>query len=253
MTQGARVFACFHMLAAVVLLGELFATAQELYAQRVETFKRIAQLQRTLDERLLLSLLNRALMLRPKVQRDGQGLTELEFVVTMLLELGEVDEKVVRPMILQFRSLNLSGNGRLGLEDLRLNKAMDEETKRGRTRANASKLTFDNQNLSLRSEPSNVQPQAGQSRRSSPSAQTALSIDEAATPAPNMAPIEAPVVVSSPSVTDARDTAMASTASPSCGAQAHAAAQSAATSDAGTQLRDLWGFRRADQWSHLSA
>ena len=42
------------------------------------------------------SLTERALELRPLVERDGQGLTELEFVVCMILELGILEFDQVR-------------------------------------------------------------------------------------------------------------------------------------------------------------
>ena len=59
-------------------------------------------------------------------QRDGKGLTELEFVVTMLMELEIVDGEVMKPFIKQFRSLDIDGEGRVGLQDLRLIKQMTD-------------------------------------------------------------------------------------------------------------------------------
>ena len=67
-TQQGRVFACIHMLSSVVLLGELIGTANELAMARADTLKRIAQLERNLDETMLLSLLNHAINLRPLVE-----------------------------------------------------------------------------------------------------------------------------------------------------------------------------------------
>ena len=68
----------------------MISTADELRINRAATLKRIEQLQRTLDEAMLLSLTARAIDLRPKVVRDGKGLTELEFAITMLMELDIV-------------------------------------------------------------------------------------------------------------------------------------------------------------------
>ena len=65
-------------------------TLADLRAQRLATMSRIAQLKRRLDNSLLKNLLRRAREIRPFVERDGEGLTELEFVLTMLLELGIV-------------------------------------------------------------------------------------------------------------------------------------------------------------------
>ena len=123
-TQEGRAFASFHMLASVVLIGELIGTADELRVARADTLKRISYLQKELDEQMLLSLLNRAIKLRPMVERDGKGLTELEFVVTILIELGIVEDEVMKPFIKQFRTLDIDGEGRVGLDDLRVIKKL---------------------------------------------------------------------------------------------------------------------------------
>ena len=56
--------------------------------------------------------------LRPEVQRDAAGVTELEFVLCMAVELGIVDMKLLQPFIDQFRALDVLGNGRLGMADI---------------------------------------------------------------------------------------------------------------------------------------
>jgi len=58
--------------------------------------------------------------MRPNVIRDGKGLTELEFVLTMLIELHVVDWEKVEPFIKQFRKLDVNGDARLGKHDLEL-------------------------------------------------------------------------------------------------------------------------------------
>ena len=45
----------------------------------------------------------------------------------MLMELGIVDGEVMKPFIKQFRSLDIDGEGRVGIQDLRLIKQMSEE------------------------------------------------------------------------------------------------------------------------------
>ena len=65
--------------------------------------------------------------MRPLVIRDGKGLTELEFVLAMLVELHVVEWTMVRPFILQFRTLDVNGDARLGHEDLDLYKTHSEE------------------------------------------------------------------------------------------------------------------------------
>ena len=89
-TQTGRLWASFHIIVAVALLGELLGTIGELAMNRAETLKRIACLERQFDRPLLNQLLERAVSMRPKVKRDGKGLTELEFVLAMCIELDVV-------------------------------------------------------------------------------------------------------------------------------------------------------------------
>jgi len=104
----------------VVLLAELLSTVDTLRAERAEQLERVRQLERRLDERLFASLMERVQTLRPKVERDGLGVTELEFAMSMLLELGMIEYEQVRPFLKQFRKLDVTGNGRVGENDLKL-------------------------------------------------------------------------------------------------------------------------------------
>ena len=70
------------------------------------------------DKPLLDGLMKCAVDLRPELTRDGQGLTELEFVLAMLIELGVVERGMVTPFLAQFRALDVDGTGRLGQADL---------------------------------------------------------------------------------------------------------------------------------------
>ena len=56
-TQEARLWACFHILVSVVMLGELMKTMAELRSKRIAMMMRISQLKRRLDESLLANLL----------------------------------------------------------------------------------------------------------------------------------------------------------------------------------------------------
>ena len=87
---GGRLWASLHIIVAVALVGELLGTVGELAMNRAETLKRIACLERQFDRPLLNQLLARATSMRPKVKRDGKGLTELEFVLAMCIELDVV-------------------------------------------------------------------------------------------------------------------------------------------------------------------
>jgi hypothetical protein len=108
------------MLFSILLLSELLTTVDELRVFRSATFSMIAELERELDKEMFLRLLAHAVELRPKVARDGLGLTELEFTLTMLLELNRITIAQLRPFIKQFRKLDVDRSGRLGLADLKI-------------------------------------------------------------------------------------------------------------------------------------
>ena len=80
-TQAGRLWSCFHILVSVALLGEIIQTFDELRARRAKTMARIRMLTTRLTEPMLDHLLEHATVLRPKIERDGLGLTELEFVL----------------------------------------------------------------------------------------------------------------------------------------------------------------------------
>jgi hypothetical protein len=103
-TAGGQLFACVHMLLAVVLLAELLSSIDLARTARREAIARVRQLSRELDRPLVRRLMKRAIHMRPQIARDGKGLTELEFAITMLIELGAVDEAVVTPFIKQCAS-----------------------------------------------------------------------------------------------------------------------------------------------------
>lgn len=119
-TLAGRQWACVHILVSVAMLGEMIQTFHKLQRQRVRTLERIARFKRDIDEAFLEGLIGRAKLMRPKVKRDGKGLTELEFVLAMTLELGLVKWEQIKPFIKQFRQYDIDGNARLGRDDLQL-------------------------------------------------------------------------------------------------------------------------------------
>ena len=125
-TQSGRVWACFHIIFSVCLLGELISTFDDLSTKRKETLARVEALTREFDLELYEQLIARAKAMRPLVERDGKGLTELEFVLAMCIELDVVEWHKVQPFIKQFRNFDVSGDGRVGHEDLKL---MEGKTK----------------------------------------------------------------------------------------------------------------------------
>lgn len=129
-TQGGRAWAAVHMAISVASLGELISTIDSLRDERRREMRRITQLTTPFDQRLLDKMLACAKELRPKIQRDGEGLTELEYVLTMCIELKIIDWDQVRPFIKRFRRLDIDGNGRLGNKDLEL--AVKDPTRIGK-------------------------------------------------------------------------------------------------------------------------
>lgn len=117
-TQNGRLWSCFHILISVAMLGEIITTLDHLRDARRTTFERIRMLTTRLNGQMLDNMLQHAKTLRPLVERDGLGLTELEFVLAMMLELGVVELQQVQPFIKQFRLLDDDGNARLSREDL---------------------------------------------------------------------------------------------------------------------------------------
>lgn len=117
-TDSGKLWATFHIIISVSLLGDLIATLDELRDERRAVLAKVAQLTRKLDSQLLADLMQTAIDLRPNLARDGEGVTELEFVLGMLIKLEIVEWGKVRPFIQKFRSFDYDGTGRLGQNDL---------------------------------------------------------------------------------------------------------------------------------------
>lgn len=120
-TQAGRGWAAIHMVVAVILVAELLSTVGELSSQRAETLKRIEQLQRRADKSLLDKLMKRVERIRhpgplsssprpgPEDSQDSKGITELEFTLSMLIELEMVSSDHAELFIKQFRKFDVSG------------------------------------------------------------------------------------------------------------------------------------------------
>eukprot|EP00445_Apocalathium_hangoei_P022329 CAMPEP_0203911202 /NCGR_PEP_ID=MMETSP0359-20131031/52382_1 /ASSEMBLY_ACC=CAM_ASM_000338 /TAXON_ID=268821 /ORGANISM="Scrippsiella Hangoei, Strain SHTV-5" /LENGTH=305 /DNA_ID=CAMNT_0050836849 /DNA_START=283 /DNA_END=1200 /DNA_ORIENTATION=- len=126
-TQGGRLWASMYMILSVCMLGEIISTLGNLHGQRAEQLERIQQLSRRLDHGLLDQMLSCAKELRPEIERDEPGLDELEFALTMLIELGIVKMDQVRPFIKQFRMLDVTNDGRIDIHDIRLMHSLSPE------------------------------------------------------------------------------------------------------------------------------
>ena len=133
-TEGGRIWSCFHILISVVMVGEGISTIGVLQTERSEEMDRLEQLNRKLDANMLDSLLECAAELRATnedtgADADASQVSELEFVLAMLLQLGVCKWSNVRPIIKKFRALDTDGSGMLGKSDLKMlmsNKSADE-------------------------------------------------------------------------------------------------------------------------------
>ena len=96
-TQPGRLWASVHILVSVALLGELIQTFDELRMKRAKTMARIRMLTTRLTEPMLDHLLEHATVLRPRVVRDGLGLTELEFVLVRTARLDRPTQRTRLP------------------------------------------------------------------------------------------------------------------------------------------------------------
>ena len=123
-TDGGMLWACFHILISVVLLAEGISTIGELQSTRKEELQRLEQLKRKLDANMLDGLLDCSALLRDGSQRAGtadpMSMSELEFVVAMLLQLGICKWSHVTPFLKKFRALDADGSGQLSKDDLNL-------------------------------------------------------------------------------------------------------------------------------------
>ena len=108
-TQAGRGWAAIHMVVAVILVAELLSTIGELSSQRAETLKRIEQLQRRADTHLFDKLMKDVEKMRAEGGKDSPGITELEFTLSMLLELEMVPWDYVELFIKQFRKFDATG------------------------------------------------------------------------------------------------------------------------------------------------
>ena len=110
--RPGRMWASVHILISCALLGDSISVFDRLRHERRSEVKRLASLNHELTLDLLEALNMRAAALRPDVQRDAEGLSELEFVLVSCLELGLVELEHVQPFIAQFRALDVDGSGR---------------------------------------------------------------------------------------------------------------------------------------------
>ena len=122
-TEGGRLWSCFHILISVAMLGEVISTIDNLRRQRQITLERNHMFTTRLTTKMLDGLHNHVAAFRPESTKKDEearpsGLTELEFALCMMLELGVVKAADVTPFIKQFRLLDADGNAYLEHSDI---------------------------------------------------------------------------------------------------------------------------------------
>lgn len=124
-SPSGQAWAVVHILLSVSMLGFSLTSLEELRLERSKELKRVAALNQKLTKSLLERVELHSAALRPEIQRDAAGVTELEFVICMAVELGMVEVKQLQPFIAQFRALDMQGDGRVGMNDLNLLLALE--------------------------------------------------------------------------------------------------------------------------------
>lgn len=126
-TQSGRLFACLNILLSVAMLGEMIQTIDTLRLERAIEVRTWNQLKKQFSNDFLSEMQKRARELRPLVKDHDEGITEPEFVLATLVELDIVSAKELRPFIKQFRKFDISNNGQLSEQDLKLTQSLSPE------------------------------------------------------------------------------------------------------------------------------
>ena len=120
-TQSGRLFSSFHMLVGVAMVSELLTTIDEVRTERHLSQQRIKAIRQELTKPMLEKLTTELTALRPD-DDDPDNITEVEFVLAMLLECGFADRLTVMPFFAKFRALDATGDGMIGGDDVEAGK-----------------------------------------------------------------------------------------------------------------------------------
>ena len=141
-TQYGRLWSCFHILISVAMLGEVITNIGELRAQRHDMLQRVRAFMTQVDGPMLDRLIEYAKKLRPLVTRDDLGLTELEFILTMMIDLKVVEIDKMTPFVKQFRLFEVDGDARLSQADVVAAAKMDPKKLREGMKARLKNSTM---------------------------------------------------------------------------------------------------------------
>ena len=107
-SQAGRGWACLYLFVCVVLIAAVVAKLSTLKADRMLKHRMREMLHMQLDWEMIKTL-----------DKDGNGIDKLDFVVGMLELLGLVEAHDVEPFMEQFDALDVDGSGHLDRDDLR--------------------------------------------------------------------------------------------------------------------------------------
>jgi hypothetical protein len=141
-TQYGRLWSCFHILISVAMLGEVITNIGELRAQRHDMLQRVRSFMTQVDGPMLDRMIEYAKKLRPLVTRDDLGLTELEFILTMMIDLKVVEIDKMTPFVKQFRLFEVDGDARLSQADVVAAAKMDPKKLREGMKARLKNSTM---------------------------------------------------------------------------------------------------------------
>ena len=141
-TQYGRLWSCFHILISVAMLGEVISNIGELRAQRHDMLQRVRAFMTQVDGPMLDRMIEYAKKLRPLVTRDDLGLTELEFILTMMIDLEVVEIDKMTPFVKQFRLFEVDGDARLSHADVVAAAKMDPKKLREGMKARLKNSTM---------------------------------------------------------------------------------------------------------------
>jgi hypothetical protein len=114
-TQEARLFGAFHVLTSVSWLGALISEVDHLRSKRIGELSRAAMVTKEMEPEEITAL-----------DHDGNGVSELEFVVGMLIHLGveicgePMTWNDVRPFRLKFNQMDMTQTGKISKLDIEL-------------------------------------------------------------------------------------------------------------------------------------
>ena len=151
-TDSGKLFATFHLIFSVSLLGSLISEIFELMASREKQLQRADLLKKRLDPELIRSL-----------DKDGGGLDKAEFVLGMLYKLDLVKEEDATPYLKQFHQLDVDGSGVLTSEDLEIasKQLAEKHISRGKKSSSTSPQPSPQSTPARRAQAAKVQLQVG--------------------------------------------------------------------------------------------